>query len=113
MPDPRIPDTADPPAAAAVTPPAPARAPARPGEPESTARKCPECGAEFDGVSVTHASDTLAGLREDLAAVKKELADEKAKAPAVAPAGDPPALPAQAGKAKKRGGILYGKHRAA
>src|SRR5487761_1712082 len=99
-PEPENAPVADPPA------PAPLPAPADPS-PVIPKQKCPECGAQFSGVSVSHASAILAGLREDLAALKKELTAEKAKQ-AIPPAADPPA-PAAAPTAKKRSGMLYGK----
>ena len=74
-----------------------------------TSRKCPECGSEFDGISVSHASETLAALREEAASLKKELAAEKAKQAVPAPAAAPPA---ETPPAKKRGGMLYRKRAA-
>lgn len=91
--DPVIPAAADPPAHV------------------SSARKCPECGAESDGQAVTKSSESLAAMREELAALKKELHAEKNK-PAPQPAAPPaPAVPAvvPVKRAKKRKGMLYSK----
>ena len=58
-------------------------------------RKCPECGCEFDGNSITHASDKLTALTEETATLKSELAAAKTKiaelqaAPPAPPAPDP------------------------
>lgn len=82
--------------------PTPAAAP--PADPPPASSKCPECAAEFDGLSVTHASETLAMLREENSTLKTELAAEKAKEPA--PIAPPALLPKAA--AKKRG-LLYRK----
>lgn len=48
--------------------------------------KCPECGAEFDGDSVSHSSEKLGTLAEENAALKTEL--EAAKADASQAKGD-------------------------
>lgn len=76
--------------------------PPAPPDPPSSSAHCPECACEFDGQSITHASDTLAALREENAALKQELAAEKQKP---APESQP--------QAKKRTGMLYGKRAAA
>lgn len=87
--------------------------PARPQtDPPSTPSRCPECGCEFDGISVTHASEWAAALREENSLLKKELAAEKNKpAPAREPEPQPQPQPQPA--PKKRGGMLYGKRAAA
>lgn len=91
--------------------PTPAPPAGDPPDPPKTSSHCPECACEFDGISVTHASETLAALREENSALKKELAAEKQK-PAPQPA--PPAPNPQPQPApKKRGGMLYGKRAAA
>jgi len=93
----------------------PIPAPANPNPPK-TAAHCPECGAEFDGIAVTHASQTLAALREENSTLKKELAAEKEKhaqpAPAPALAATPPA-PEPQPEAKKRRYSILGKRAAA
>lgn len=43
-------------------------------------QKCPECAAEFDGVSVLHSSEKLATLAEENAALKRELEAARADA---------------------------------
>lgn len=50
--------------------------------PETGSQKCPECGAEFDGDSVSRASEKLATLAEENAALKTELAAAQADASA-------------------------------
>ena len=65
--------------------PAPDPAPAR--------AKCPECGAEFEGVSVLHASETLSTLREQVATLTRELETEKAKHPDPPPPDPAPPAP--------------------
>ena len=94
--------------------------PAPPAVPLASA-VCPECGAEFEGVSVLHASETLAAMREQVSTLTRELAAEKAKHPEPAPAPAPPdPAPAPApdppAQKKHKGGMLFGKkrkHRAA
>lgn len=86
--------------------------PAPPADPPKTSSHCPECGCEFDGISVTHASETLAALREENSTLKKELAAEKQK-PAPQPAPEPQPQPQPQPAPKKRGGMLYGKRAAA
>lgn len=88
--------------------------PPAPPDPPSSSARCPECACEFDGQSITHASDTLAALREENAAVKQELAAEKQKH--VVPAPPEPVRqpdPQPQPQAKKRTGMLYGKRAAA
>ncbi len=88
-----------------------------PPDPPKTAAHCPECGADFDGISVTHASETLAALREENSTLKKELAAEKEKhaQPDPAPATVPPApaAPEPQPEAKKRRYSILGKRAAA
>lgn len=86
-------------------------------DPPPTSAHCPECGAEFDGLSITHASETLAALREENSSLKQELAAEKQKHPAPAPQPPQPEPEPQTEPApatpKKRGRMLYGKRAAA
>lgn len=55
------------------------------------ASKCPECGCEFDGNSITHASDKLTALTEETETLKSELAAAKTKIAELQAAPAPPA----------------------
>ena len=86
----------------------------------ASAQKCPECGAEFDGVSISHASEKLATLAETNAALVRELDATKEKlAAAEAKLAEPPApartvdAPAQQEQKRKRRMLFGASKRAA
>lgn len=87
-----------------------------PPDPPKIAAHCPECACEFEGNTITHASEALAALREENSTLKQELAAEKEKHaqpdPAPAPAPAPPAPELQP-EAKKRRYSILGKRAAA
>lgn len=84
-----------------------------PPDPPKTSSHCPECGCEFDGISVTHASETLTALREENSALKQEIAAEKQKRPEPVPQPAPAPVPRPTPEpAAKKRGYLHGKRAA-